>query len=166
MTSTTVALIDGEVEILIDLLGQVIELFGEPDGDDPAIARLSPSAYRDNDEASAEFRRLTQTDLLTQRADDANVMLAALTTSAGSVAEHSPTDDSVNASVSDDGNLILTLTDSEVLSWMRTLAALRLIMATRLGIDGDDRHDQDDPKFALYDWLAYRLEMLVEASEA
>lgn len=152
--TTTLRLVAGEVQGLGELLGQLIDLFTDADDADPAIERLSPPAYRDNPEASAEFRRLTHTDLLSQRSIDAQVALASL-----------PQLDQDDDRLDEAPDCVVTLNDGEVLSWMRTLAALRLVMATRLGIDQNDHHDHDDPKFALYDWLAYRLETLVEASE-
>ena len=56
---------------------------------------------------------------------------------------------------------------------MRTLAAMRLIIASRLGIADDvsGTHEQDarrfnDDRFAVYDWIGYRLDGLVQALEA
>ena len=48
---------------------------------------------------------------------------------------------------------------------MRTLAAVRLVLAERLGIrqDGDD--PGEDPRAFVYDWLGYLLESLVYATE-
>lgn len=152
--TTTLALVDGEVHVLTELVAQLLDLYEAADDHDPAIDRLSPAAYRDNDEASAEFRRLTRTDLLTQRSEDASTMLGAINAAAGSA--HDETD----------ATITVVLDDASVLAWMRTLASLRLVMATRLGIGQNDHHDHDDPNYALYDWLAYRLETLVEATEA
>ena len=43
---------------------------------------------------------------------------------------------------------------------MRTLTAIRLVIASRLGIEDEDDRDEDDPRFGVYDWLGYRLEGL------
>ena len=152
MTSTKLTLVDGEVQILTELLSQLLDLYDEADESDPAIDRLSPAAYRENDEASAEFRRLTHTDLMVQRSADATAMLRTLDATQASAVKpaSSPT---------------LVLDDADALAWMRTLAALRLVMATRLGIDQNDDHDPDDPAYALYDWLGYRLETVVDARD-
>ncbi|GAA4766118.1 DUF2017 family protein [Microbacterium gilvum] len=112
-------------------------------GDDPALERLTPSAYRDDAGAAAEFRGLTRDDLLSRRADDAAVVLAGI-----------------------DRGTQLELDAEETSAWLRTLAAVRLVLATRLGIDRtDDLVDRDEPRFALYDWLGYRLELLVRAAD-
>ena len=50
-------------------------------------------------------------------------------------------------------------------AWLRTLAAIRLVLATRLGITEEDRHSPEDPRFGIYDWLGYRLDGLVSAVE-
>ena len=44
------------------------------------------------------------------------------------------------------------------------LAAIRLVLATRLGIRSEEDHDVDDPRFGIYDWLGYRLDGLVQAA--
>jgi len=48
-------------------------------------------------------------------------------------------------------------------AWLRTLAAVRLVLATRLGIGDADEHLDGDPRFGIYDWLGYRLDGLVRA---
>src|SRR5699024_8420428 len=49
--------------------------------------------------------------------------------------------------------------------WMRTLAALRLVVASRLGIAISDDHEFTDPRFHLYDWLGYRLDELIRLAD-
>ncbi len=60
----------------------------------------------------------------------------------------------------------LRLDPEDLQAWLRTLAAIRLVLATRLGIKTEDDHDEDDPRFGIYDWLGYRLDGLVRAAEA
>lgn len=160
--STTISFFDGEVHVLTDLVTQLVALYEESDLADPAMERLSPIAYRGDAAAAAEFRRLTSDDLLSQRIRDATAVLATL--SAG------PSDTSAAVDEDPRGTLEVSLSDDDVLAWMRTLAALRLVLATRLGIDtadeNDAEHDDENPTVAIYDWLAYRLEMLVEATES
>ena len=51
-------------------------------------------------------------------------------------------------------------------AWLRTLTALRLVIANRLGIESDDdTHDPEDPRYGVYDWLGYRLDGLVRAAD-
>lgn len=120
--------------------------------DDPAVARLLPDAYPDDEEATREFRRLTGDDLLGRRAADAEVVLRTLGMDGGAHDQGDP-----------DATLTIALGEDEALSWMRTLSAVRLVMATRLGIQGEDDHQPDDPRFGIYDWIGYRLDGLVTA---
>ncbi|WZH36209.1 MAG: DUF2017 family protein [Microbacterium enclense] len=121
--------------------------------DDPAIARLLPAAYPDDDAATAEFRRLTGDDLLGRRARDAEIVLHTLGMDGGDIRS----DDDPDAT------LTVALGEDEAMSWMRTLSAVRLVMATRLGIHSEDDHEPDDPRFGIYDWIGYRLDGLVSA---
>lgn len=146
-----------EAAHLASIVAQFIELLADTldDTDDPAVSRLVPSAYRDDPAAEREFRELTQDDLLDRRRDDATTMLASL-------AEHATLDETA----SDDElreAVAVALPPSVVPSWLRTLAAIRLVMASRLGVDTDDDHDPNDPRFGVYDWLGYRLDGLVQA---
>ena len=120
--------------------------------DDPAVARLLPDTYPDDDEATREFRRLTGDDLLGRRASDADVVLRTLGMDGGAQEDGDP-----------DATLTIALGEEEAMSWMRTLSAVRLVMATRLGIQGEDDHQPDDPRFGIYDWIGYRLDGLVTA---
>lgn len=146
-----------EAAHLASIVAQFIELLDESleDTHDPAIARLVPSAYRDDEAAEREFRALTQDDLLDRRRDDATGMLASLADVATLPAEAS--DDTLTEGV------LIRLSATTAASWLRTLAAVRLVMASRLGIDVADDHDADDPRYGVYDWLGYRLDGLVQA---
>jgi len=126
--------------------------------DDPALARLVPDAYADDVDASREFRELTQRDLLDRRSTDAATVLASLHSVAG------PT------LVTDDEEALTKIAivelDADTLGcWLRTLAALRLVLASRLGIVDEADQDDTDPRFGIYDWLGYRLDGLVRAAE-
>lgn len=141
-------------------LARLVVQFGEllqdsiSDDGDPAIARLVPAAY-DDEEAAREFRRLTEADLLDRRRDDAARVLASLGDSATL-----PED-------LDDPALLeqvqIRLDPLTARAWLRTLAAIRLVLASRLGIEVAEDHDADDPRFGIYDWLGYRLDGLVAA---
>ena len=54
---------------------------------------------------------------------------------------------------------------ADVDAWLRTLTAIRLVVATRLGITSDDEQSGDDGRHDVYDWLGYRLELLIEAAD-
>lgn len=159
MTARTIVLELARVEgaHLVDLVAQFAELIDDraAAAADPAIARLVPDAYRDDPDASREFRRLTQSDLFDRRRDDAAAMLATLTV-VGDLPDD-PGDAAMMEQVS------VRLDSDAAQAWLRTLAAVRLVLAARLGVDDEDSHDADDPRFGIYDWLGYRLQILVEA---
>lgn len=150
-----------EAAHLTDLVEQFIELLeGTIDAEaltDPAIARLVPDAYRGDAEAAAEFRRLTQDDLLDRRRDDAALMLGSLQPRGERLIPAGLSDREARAEID------LPLDQTAVAAWLRTLTAVRLVMAVRLEIGDDDPDDADDPRLGLYNWLGYRLELLLRA---
>jgi len=144
-----------EADHLADIIGQFIELVnGTPADPDPALARLTPDAYPDDPDASREFRSLTRGDLLHRRANDASTVRRALATI-------QPADDPE----ADFSPVDIAIPDEEIEAWLRTLTAVRLVVAHRLGIDAEEDHDASDPRFGVYDWLGYRLDGLVQAAD-
>lgn len=125
---------------------------------DAAVARLTPPAYRDDEQAASEFRGLTAGDLLARRDADAQVVLHSIA-DAATLPSEDPDDPALVEEVA------VSLDRESLHAWLRTLAAVRLVLATRLGIlDADDR-DEDDQRFGIYDWLGYRLDGLVQAAD-
>jgi hypothetical protein len=114
-----------------------------------------PSAYSDDDDAAREFRALTQSDLLDRRASDASDVLASLQEAA--TIPEDPEDPALLEQVE------IRLEPATARAWLRTLAAVRLVLATRLGVVDEDDHDATDPRFGIYDWIGYRLDGLVNA---
>ncbi|MFZ0531418.1 MAG: DUF2017 family protein [Propionicimonas sp.] len=121
------------------------------DRSDPVIVRLFPDAYPDDPQGSAEFRRLTQGRQRSQRLDQAEVVLSALRDSEG-------------------GKHPVQVRVIELDNWLKTLTAVRLSLAVRLGINtsedaGDlDQLPDDDPKaymYRVYEWVAYLTENLL-----
>lgn len=117
--------------------------------DDPVVARLLPDAYRDDPEASSEFRRYTERSLRSEKAAAARIVLATLPPRGGRI----------------------RLSEPEAQAWLRALNDVRLALGTRLGVT-DDFDDQvsdmepDDPRSAavgIYQWLAFLQETLVQA---
>ncbi|MDE0546940.1 DUF2017 family protein [Microbacterium sp. C7(2022)] len=149
-----------EAAHLAGLVGQFIELLDDSASvdEDAALARLVPDAYRDDDAAAQEFRDLTQDDLLARRRSDATLVLRDLPRA--NDLPDSPDDAAMLEQIT------IALSHAEAQAWMRTLAAVRLVLATRLGITDTDTHAESDPRFGIYDWLGYRLHVLVEALEA
>jgi hypothetical protein len=117
--------------------------------DDPVLARLLPDAYRDDPEASGEFRRYTEQGLRSGKIAAARTVLATLPQGGGRI----------------------RLSEPEAQAWLRALNDVRLALGTRLGVT-DDFDEQvtdleaDDPRSAyvgVYQWLAFLQETLVHA---
>jgi hypothetical protein len=117
--------------------------------DDPVLARLLPDAYRDDPEASGEFRRYTEQGLRSGKIAAARTVLATLPPKGGRV----------------------RLSEPEGQAWLRALNDVRLALGVHLEVtdDFDERSDEigpDDPRSAyveVYHWLAFLQESLVRA---
>ena len=158
---------DSERGLLLNLARQVAEFVApsavDPDADplatmvgidetaevpdDPALARLFPDAFRDDPEASADFRRFTERGLREVKFANASLVIAALELGSSTI----PRDD--------------------VGAWLGFLNDTRLTLGTRLEIS-EDSHDAlaalppEDPRlglFHIYDWLTYLQDTLVRA---
>lgn len=145
-----------EAALLTQLSGQIATLLSdEPTDDaasDPAVRRLLPDAYTDDPEASAEFRRFTADELTGRKVRNARVVIADV---ADVLAADRPTK--------------VVLDPQSTQAWLRTLTDIRLVLATRLGIDEDgDIGSDDDESIMLvdvYDWLGWVQDSLVTALE-
>lgn len=144
---------------LVAQFREMLESDGDSPGTDPAVTRLTPSAYPDDERAASEFRGLTAGDLLARRDVDAQTVLHSLA-DAATLPSADPDDPALVEEVA------VALSRDVLRAWLRTLAAVRLVLATRLGVDTTDDHDEDDPRFGIYDWLGYRLDGLVHAADA
>lgn len=172
-----------EVELLESLVGQLVDLVDdgsaeeaaeEPESDDPfemwardlqvdpdqpeepedpVLQRLFPNAYPHDSAASSDFRRFTERDQRQRKLDAASVVLADLAATGG-------------------GAEPLVINPDRSDAWLKTLTALRLSLATRLGIDDDEASDElhelsdDDPRsfmVSVYDWLGFAQETLIHA---
>jgi len=128
--------------------------------EDPVLARLFPSAYRDDEEAAGEFRRFTETEMRGGKAGNAAAVIDTLE-EAGL-----PTELDENGIVID-----VELDHDQAIVWMKAVTDMRLALASRLEIEeGDeafwDSLPEDDPRahvHDIYDWLAYLQETLVTA---
>jgi Domain of unknown function (DUF2017) len=133
-----------------DELEAMVEFTENPElPDDPVLARLLPDAYRDDPEASGEFRRYTEQELRSGKAAAARTVLATLPPGGGRI----------------------RLSEAEAQAWLRALNDVRLALGVRLGVT-DDFDEQvadmgpDDPRSAyvgVYQWLAFLQETLVQA---
>ncbi len=136
-------LTDEESRLLRDLARQLPTVLTSG-GQDPAVERLLPDAYPDDAAAAAEFRSFTRPGLVERKL-----------TNAGRVAATLP-----------DGSGTSELTESDAQAWLRTLTDLRLVLATRLGIEEDgDEGAPDELLRAVYDWLAFLQDCLLAVLE-
>lgn len=153
----TITLPTVEGQYLHDLVEEYLQVIGDAAStSDAAVDRLTPDIYPDDPDASAAFRTAMHDDLLGRRRHDAQVVLASLTALTRSDAHPAAARRAAE---------VVQLTDTELDAWLRTLSAMRLIMADRLGIVTEDTHDPDDLRFGVYDWLGYRLDQLVSAAD-
>jgi hypothetical protein len=117
--------------------------------DDPVLARLLPDAYRDDPDASGEFRRYTEQGLRSGKTAAARTVLATLPPGGGRI----------------------RLSEPEAQAWLRALNDVRLALGVHLEVT-DDFDEQvaeiepDDPRspyIDVYQWLAFLQESLVRA---
>lgn len=147
---------------LVEQFAELLDESGESLPDDPAVLRLVPDAYADDPAAAKEFRDLTQRELLDRRSTDAGAVLASLVGAVAAPADEMTTGESEAALLE---TTLIRLSPDDLQAWLRTLAALRLVLASRLGITDEDDHADDDPRFGVYDWIGYRLDGLVRAAD-
>jgi uncharacterized protein DUF2017 len=124
--------------------------------EDPALARLLPSAHRDDGDVAAEFRRYTEQGLRERKR-------AGLETARRTLGR--------------DG--ALDLDRDEARAWIVALTDVRLVLGERLELRTDEdaeelaaalsEFDEDDPRgylMAIYDFLTWLQESLVHALAA
>ncbi len=157
-----------EAEVLAQCAGELLALLGEPDEasgdplealvglppgdvrtpDDPALARLFPDAYGDDEAAATEFRRYTESDLRAGKRATAGAaldMLLPMTAAGGKLA----------------------LDRDECDAWLSWLNDIRLVLGTRLEVT-EDTYEEDlspeDPRrevMQVYGWLGWLQESLL-----
>lgn len=122
---------------------------------DPALDRLFPSGNREDEQAAAEFRRLTEQGLRDRKAENLKVAIEAL--------------ESV-------GRDRIELTRAEATAMVVAMTDVRLVLGERLGLRTDEDAtrveellealDPDDPMvyaLAVYDFLTWLQETLSQA---
>ncbi|MCL2782127.1 MAG: DUF2017 domain-containing protein [Actinomycetia bacterium] len=143
----TVRLAGVEAEVLAGLLGELAVALVELAEDDPVRQRLFPDGYRDDVEAAAEFRELTESSLRAQKVARLGRCRAELSAGAGR----------------------LDLDDEATGRWLTVLNDLRLALGTRQHVTEDDEPQLDDPSnpraqaLAVYYWLTALQDLLVQA---
>ena len=159
----TLKLDPAEQAVLSQLFEQMAELLDDPDSqtntdplaqllnmggstqisEDPALARLFPDGYSDDEHASADFRRFTEQDLRAQKASALATVQATLANWNGKA----------------------SITDQQAQDWLKALNDLRLVLGTRLEITDEAETDfeADDPGIHLYNYLTYLQGTLIDA---
>lgn len=154
-----------EVAMLRSLTRQMIDFVGpqapeaadplaamvgiDPDAapsEDPALLRLLPDAFVDDEEAAAEFRRFTERELRDGKARHAQAVERDL--EAGGV----------------------VVTTETMPAWLGFLNDARLVLGARLELTEENQDElealpDDDPRaalYGLYGWLTYVQESLVQ----
>jgi hypothetical protein len=182
-TRTIVIELNGfEADLLRSLAGQLVELLSNeravPDDsvdpleamfnfdgpttepEDPVLARLFPTAYVDDEDAAADFRRFTELGLRDSKSGAAAAII----------------DDLEQAGLppilEQDGlEIDVELDEARAELWLRSFTDVRLALATRLGVEeGDEERwiamSDDDPRSQahdIYEWVGYLQETLVHA---
>jgi len=128
-----------ERDVLAALPGQLREAL---DAGEPTLYRLFPPAYADDDDANAGYARLVGSSLLDGK-------LRAL--------EH--LERTARAE---------TLSENDLGAWLGGLESLRLALGTQLEVTEEsygplDPTDPDAPRLALYHWLSWLQEEVVQA---
>ena len=128
--------------------------------EDPVLARLFPTAYTDDEESAADFRRFTEGGLRDGKAAASGLIIDTLE------------DAGLPPELTEDGLMIdVELDEPTAETWMRSFTDIRLALATRLGVeDGDEDRwhalPDDDPRAQahdIYEWIGWLQETLVEA---
>lgn len=149
-----------EAQVLRQCVAELAALLNENmDRDDPAVERLFPDVYPEDPDEAAEFRRLTEADLLAAKLDQAKTVLS----------------DLLDAGGDDEGGEI-RLDESHADVWLRALTDVRLALGTRLGIEDDTDIEAEidaavgrnptSPRasqLSVYAYLSYLQESLVSA---
>jgi len=134
---------ESERQLVASLVGQLrTVLIGDDVAADPGMRRLFPSAYADDAARDTEYREMVHDDLLTARLGALDVVEA-----------------TVEASNVD---------EAQLLAWMGAVNDLRLVLGTRLDVSEEttfdaDPDDPDAPALAVYQYLSFLLESIIDA---
>ena len=163
-------LLDQLVRQLIDLLDSHSSTALDPDPlfaslevggtdsppDDPALARLFPDAFEDDEQASA-FRQVTEQGLVNRKMQDAMAVTSEL-----GIGAHSG--DAIEG-------VEVTITLASMPAWVKTLTALRLAIAARIGLSKENDYarliedDHTRGTVVVYDWLAAILDSVLRITD-
>ena len=136
-----------EAELLRTLLDELEELVEVMAADHAATQRLFPAGHRDDADAAAEFRELTEQSLRDDRRQRYGRMRTELAAGSG----------------------VIEVTDETSQMWLAVLNDMRLALGTRLGVSEEEPvelapEDPDAGAQAVYHWLTALQDSLVRAA--
>ncbi|MFW3171416.1 DUF2017 family protein [Geodermatophilus sp. CPCC 206100] len=134
------------VGLLLDQLEQLLDADADDVRGDPVVERLLPPGHREDPEAAADFREMTESALRSDKGDDLATVRATLPAEGGTV----------------------RLDPDQAGAWLRTSNDLRLALGTRLGVSEDteppeDLGSEEGQQLAVYYWLTGLQGSLVDA---
>jgi len=130
-----------ERAVVARLLEELRELLTEADPS-PTVARLFPVVHPEHPERESEYQRLMRDELVTSR-------LASI--------------DAVQGVLAGTGRKV-TLDEGQLLAFMQSVNAVRLVLGTLLDVGEDDEPSADDaPEQHLYGYLSWVLDASVRA---
>ena len=136
--------------LALEMIPDLLDSVGAAEGD-PALRRLTPSAYPEDPDAQEEYGRLTQPELERERSADRRVLDELLTARQQAGPEEAK---------------VLGEEGAEAL--LRVMNESRLTLAARLGIEDEawekapDRPDQESPAMMLLRYLTFLQEALIQ----
>ena len=147
-----VELSDDERAVLVRMVDELAGLLRAGE----APQRLFPTAYPNDPERDEEYQRLMRDELLSSRLAAIEVMHTML--AGGDPDEHDPSGPAAD----------MTFTETQLVSFMQSLNALRLVLGEMLDVGEDPDHEvteglQDSPEHHLYQYLSWLLEWCVRA---
>lgn len=120
--------------------------------EDPALARLFPDAF-ENQAESAAFRRVTEQGLINRKLQDALDVTSALGLSGDAEGDSQVVEPEITA--------------ESMPAWVRTLTAVRLAIAARIGLVHEADHatllaeEETHSTVLVYDWLGAILDSIL-----
>ncbi len=129
----------GELEVLSQVLSDLRDLLIK--GQDSTLRRLKPPAHLDSSEAETSYRELVDDDLLRSRLEAIELVESTLEGA--------------------------ELDAAGAAAWMQSLNSLRLVLGEQLtlaGVDLVNHKIPDTASAALYEWIGWLLEQLIDAA--
>lgn len=150
--------------VALELLPDLLDSVGAAEGD-PAVSRLTPSAYPDDPEAQEEYGRMINPELEREREADRRILDNLLAARERAAVPEETKRKSGTSEMSE----TTVLSQEETESLLRVMNESRLTLAARLNIEDDawetmpERPDQEAPAMMLLRYLTFLQEALIDA---